>query len=101
MTAKKAVNPKRQAAPEAGSPAAPLGDYYVIRPGGDFAEHWPAGVASLGPALDRLVFLSMAGPAQRLSVHKPGEGSHVMFEYVAGNCTQRPASVIPAARKAG
>ena len=90
-----------QAAPAAGSPAAPLGvSYYVVQPGEqDGAEHWPAGLDTLGPALDRLVWLSATGDSvQRLSVHQPGQRPHVMFEYTNGVCTLRPASIVPADR---
>lgn len=100
MTARK-PGTSRQSAPPAGSAAAPLrGGYYVITPatedGG--AEHWPAGLDSLGPALDRLVYLSAAGPSQTLAVHHHGRPLTVLFEYAAGKCLLRPASVIPAPR---
>ena len=100
MTARKTgPRPSKQAAPAAGAGAAPLrGGYYVIRPGGDGPEYWPAGLDSLGPALDRLVWLSCNGSTQQLAVRHGRAPLKTLFEYADGLCTLRPANIIPADR---
>lgn len=87
----------RQAAPAAGSAAAPLhGGHYTVQPGADGAEYWDATLDGLGRAQERACYLSASGPVQQVLVRRAGRNLKILFEYAAGTCTLHPASVTTA-----